>query len=134
MNESRPYRRAQSAWWWARPPYRSYTIRELCGVALALYAAILLAGLVCLARGPEAFEVYRRFLATPWSLLIHLLLLTVAIWHTWTWFQILPKTMPKLAWRGRLIRQQAVSRIATLFAAGCSTLLLVVAMVVGARL
>jgi fumarate reductase subunit C len=104
----------------------------LCGVGLALYAAILLAGLVCLWRGPEAFEAYRHFLASPWSLLMHLLVLAAAIWHVWTWFQILPKTLPKLVWRGKLVRQEVMARVATLLAVVCSVLLLLLAAVVGA--
>ena len=134
MSESRPYLRAQPRHWWAHAPYRAYTIRELSGVALALYAAILLAGLVSLARGPAAFETYRQFLASPLSLLIHLLLLTAAVWHMWTWFQILPKTMPKLVWRGSLIRQDVMSLTATAVAVACSLLLLALFIIVGAYL
>jgi fumarate reductase subunit C len=131
MSERRPYLRAQPRHWWAHPPYRAYTIRELCGVALALYAAILLAALICLVRGPEAFEAYRQFLASPTSLVIHLALLATTLWHMWTWFQILPKTMPKLVWRGKLIRQEFVSGAATLLAVACSSGLLALAVVVG---
>lgn len=134
MSESRPYLRSQPRYWWAHSPYRAYTIRELSGVALAVYAAILLAGLVCLVRGPVAFEAYRHFLASPWSLLIHLLLLAAAIWHMWTWFQTLPKTMPKFVWRGKLIRQDVMTGTATLFAVACSIILLALFMVVGAKL
>lgn len=132
MSERRPYLRPQSRTWWARPPYLGYTIRELTGVALGLYAAVLLAGLVCLALGPDAFEAYRRFLASPLSLLLHLFLLAAALWHSWTWFQILPKTMPKLLWRGHLVAQPAMTMAATLAAAGCFLVLLLVAMIAGA--
>lgn len=132
MTERRPYLRIQPRGWWARAPYRAYTIRELCGVALAIYAAILLIGLVCLLRGSEAFETYRKFLASPLSLLIHLLLLVATLWHTWTWCRILPKTMPKLVWHGSLIRQDLMTWVATLLAAGCS-LLVLVWVVVGTR-
>jgi len=134
MSESRPYLRAQPRHWWAHAPYRAYTIRELSGVALAFYAAILLAGLVSLTRGPAAFESYRQFLASPLSLLIHLLLLTAAVWHMWTWFQILPKTMPKLVWRGRLIRQDMMSLTATAVAIASSLFLLALFVIVGAYL
>ena len=134
MSESRPYLRAQPRHWWAHAPYRAYTIRELSGVGLALYAAILLAGLVSLARGPAAFETYRQFLASPLSLLIHLLLLTAAVWHMWTWFQILPKTMPKLVWRGRLIPQDMMSLTATAVAIASSLFLLALFVIVGAYL
>ncbi len=132
MSERRPYVRPQPRTWWAHPPYRAYTIRELCGVALALYAAVLLAGLICLARGPESYGTFRHFLASPWSLLIHLLLLAAALWHMWTWFQILPKTLPKLVWRGKLIPQHLMTSVATALAAGCSVLLVVLVVVIGA--
>ncbi len=132
MSELRPYLRAQPRYWWAQAPYRAYTIRELCGVVLAIYAAILLAGLIFLARGPEAYEAYRQFLASPWSLLIHLVLLVATLWHAWTWFQILPKTMPKLMRRGTPVRQSTMTKAAMLLAVVCSILLLASAAVVGA--
>src|SRR5947207_740916 len=58
MSERRPFTPVQSRTWWAHKPYLAYTIRELSGVAVALYGGILLAGLVCLWRGPEAYAVY----------------------------------------------------------------------------
>lgn len=134
MSESRPYLRTQPRNWWASPAYRAYTIRELTGVGLAIYAAILLAGLACLWRGPDAFEAYRHFLASPLSLVIHLLLLINVIWHAWTWFQILPKTQPKMMRGGKQIPQETITRVATLFAVACSVLLLLLAVVVGAWL
>ncbi|MFO1110933.1 MAG: fumarate reductase subunit C [Bradyrhizobium sp.] len=132
MSERRPYLRAQSRYWWVKPPYRAYTLRELCGVVLAAYAAILLIGLICLASGPEAYETYRRSLASPWSLLIHLVLLAAALWHVWTWFQILPKTMPKLIWQGMPVRQTTMTKVAILLAVVCSVMLLASAAIVGA--
>lgn len=132
MSERRPYLRAQPRYWWVQRPYRAYTVRELCGVVLAIYALILLVGLICLARGPQAYESYRQFLASPWSLLIHLVLLAVALWHVWTWFQILPKTMPKLVWHGTPVPQTTMTIVAVLLAVVCSVLLLALAVVVGA--
>jgi fumarate reductase subunit C len=132
MSERRPFRRAQPRYWWAHKPYLAYTVRELSGVAVALYGAILLAGLVCLWRGPGAYGVYRQILATPWSLLVHLVLLAAVLWHVVTWFQILPKTMPKLILQGRLVPPQRVTVIALSVALVCSTGLLVVFIVIGA--
>jgi Fumarate reductase subunit C len=132
MSERRPFRRPQPRYWWAHKPYLAYTLRELSGVAVALYGAILLAGLVCLWRGPEAFGIYRQVLASDWSLLVHLVLLAVVLWHVVTWFQILPKTMPKLILRGRLVPPRWVTAIGLLFAFVCSTGLLVVVIVIGA--
>jgi succinate dehydrogenase subunit C len=132
MSERRPFRRAQPRFWWAHKPYLAYTVRELSGVAVAVYGAILLAGLVCLWRGPEAFGVYRQILASPRSLLVHLVLLAAVLWHVVTWFRILPKTMPKLILRGRLVPPRRVTAIALSLAFVCSAGLLVVFIVIGA--
>jgi fumarate reductase subunit C len=131
MSERRPFRRAQPNDWWARPPYLAYTVRELTGVGIALYAAILFAGLVALWRGPEAFVVYAQWLASPASLLLHLLLLVVMLWHVVTWFQILPKTMPKLILHGRLVEQRTITAAALAVGLACSVLLLIVAVIAG---
>jgi fumarate reductase subunit C len=132
MSERRPFHRPQPRYWWAHRPYLAYTLRELTGVAVALYGAILLAGLVCLWRGPEAFEVYRKILASNGSLLVHLVLLAAVLWHVITWFQILPKTMPKLILGGRLVPPRRVTAIALVLAFFCSTGLLVVVIAIGA--
>jgi fumarate reductase subunit C len=132
MSESRPFRRAQPAGWWAHPPYLAYTLRELTGVGIALYGAVLFAGLVALWRGADAFEAYRQWLASPLSLLLHVLLLAVMIWHVVTWFQILPKTMPKVIWQGRPVAQAHITAGALVVGALCSILLLIVAVIAGA--
>jgi fumarate reductase subunit C len=131
MSERRPFHRPQPRYWWAHKPYLAYTLRELTGVAVALYGAILLAGLVCLWRGAEAFDVYRKILASEWSLLVHLVLLAAVLWHVITWFQILPKTMPKLILGGRLVPPRRVTAVALVLAFFCSTGLLVVVIVIG---
>ena len=132
MSERRPFIRPQPRYWWAHKPYLSYTVRELSGVAVAAYGAILVAGLICLWRGPDAYAVYRQILASDWSFLVHLILLAAVLWHVVTWFQILPKTMPKLILRGRQIPQRQVTAMALLFAAVCSTALLIVVVAIGA--
>jgi fumarate reductase subunit C len=132
MSERRPFHRPQPRYWWAHRPYLAYTLRELTGVAVALYGAILLAGLVCLWRGLQAFDVYRQVLASGWSLLVHLVLLAAMLWHVVTWFQILPKTMPKLILGGQLVPPRRVTAMALLLAFFCSTGLLVVVIAIGA--
>jgi len=132
MSERRPYHRVQPRNWWARKPYLAYTLRELTGVAVALYGAILLAGIVCLWRGPAAFDAYRRVAAGDAALLVHLLLLAAVLWHVVTWFRILPKTMPKLILGGRLIPPATVTAVALVFAAACSAGLVIAVILIGA--
>jgi len=132
MSERRPFHRPQPRGWWAHKPYLAYTMRELSGVAVALYGAILLAGLICLWRGPEAYAVYRKILSSDGAFVVHLLLLAAVLWHVLTWFQILPKTMPKLILRGQPVPQRQVTAIALLVAVVCSVALLVVFVAIGA--
>lgn len=129
MSEQRPFHRPQPHHWWAHEPYLAYTVRELSGVAVAVYGAILLAGLICLWRGPEAYAVYRLVLSSDAAFAVHLVLLAAMLWHVLTWFQILPKTMPKLILRGRPVPQRQVTAIALLVAMVCSAALLVVVVV-----
>lgn len=124
MNERRPYRRPMPGNWWAKPPYRAYTARELSGVAVAAYGGVLFAGLASLARGPESWAGFVDFLKSPASLLLHVLLLAAVIFHVVTWFQTLPKTMPKMIVNGAAVPAKKITRIATIFA-GATSLALV---------
>ena len=133
MSERRPFHRPQPRRWWAHKPYLAYSVRELSGVAVAVYGAILLAGLICLWRGPEAYAVYRRILSSDASFVVHLILLAAVLWHVLTWFQILPKTMPKLILRGRQVPQRQVTAMALLVAVVCSVGLLVVVVAIGGK-
>src|SRR5271165_3731617 len=125
--QRRPYRRPMQSLWWAAKPYRGYTIRELTGVGVALYGLVLLAGLAALAAGRDRFESYMDFLAGGWSLLLHLVLLAVMLWHAVTWFQTLPKTMPKLFIAGKVMPQRRMTAVALLAAILCWGLTLALA-------
>jgi fumarate reductase subunit C len=105
----RPYLRPAETSWWMHSPYLAYTLRELTGVAVAGYAIVLLAGLISLASGKSAYDAWLDFLGSPWSLALHLLFLIGMIAHVWTWFQIMPKTIPRLVFRGRVVPQNRIT-------------------------
>lgn len=115
-----PFLRAQPSDWWAKPPYLAYTVRELTGAAIGIYGAILFCGLLCLWLGEDSFNGYVRVLASPWAIGLHVLLLAAMVWHTITWFQILPKTMPRIVLGGRVVPQRTITLAATAFALCCS--------------
>ncbi|RBP05067.1 fumarate reductase subunit C [Roseiarcus fermentans] len=128
MSESRPYRRPiDPKWWWAPGPYRAYTLRELSGVAVALYGAVLFAGLICLVSGPMAWDSFLGFLRSPVSIVLHLVLLAGVVYHVKTWFETLPKTMPKMIVNGKQVPATEITRKAQMVAAGCSLVLVVIA-------
>jgi fumarate reductase subunit C len=124
MSERRPYRRAMTPFWWARKPYRAYTIRELTGVVVAAYALILLWGLIALARGAEHYDAFLACLRGRGSMALHGFLLLGTLWHAVTWFQTLPKTMPKVFISGKVLPQKTMTNGALLVAALCWVALL----------
>ena len=91
------YRRPMAGWWQRNPYYRWYMLRELSCVFVTAYALVLLVGLYRLAQGPEAFAAWQAALAAPGSLVFHLVALVLVGYHSWTWFKIMPKTLPRIA-------------------------------------
>jgi fumarate reductase subunit C len=127
MSGPRPYVRPAETLWWAHPPYLAYTLREATGVAVAGYALVLLAGLVSLASGERAYDAWLDFLKSPWSLALHALFLIGMIVHDWTWFRIMPKTMPRLVIGGRLVPQNWITAVGLAMATAAFIIILLVA-------
>lgn len=89
----RTYVRPVAGWWTRNPYFLAYMAREVTALFVAFYALVLLAGLARLSQGPAAFEEWLEGLRSPWSIAFHLVLLAVFLYHTWSWFRIMPKTM-----------------------------------------
>ena len=123
-----PYLRPIDPYWWAKPPYLAYTLREATGIAIAAYAIVLLAGVVCLATGENAYDGWLAFLASRWSLVLHAMILIAMLFHVWTWFAIMPKTMPRLVIGGRYVEPRLITAAGIVVAALASLLLLVIAL------
>ena len=98
-----PYVRPMAGWWRRNPFFVRYMAREATAVFVAAYALVLLAGLVRLAQGREAFEAWLDALRSPWSIAFHALLVLAFVYHTWSWFRIMPKTLPPLGISPRAI-------------------------------
>ncbi len=89
-----PYQRRVAPTWWLRNrAYFLFIVRELTSVFIAAYLILFLLLLYQLSVGREAYEAYLRFLATPGMLVFHVLALTAALFHTLTWFNLLPNIM-----------------------------------------
>jgi fumarate reductase subunit C len=122
----RPYLRAIDSLWWAKPPYLAYTLREAAGIAIAAYAVVLLAGVICLALGENAYNAWLGFLASRWSLALHAIFLIAMLFHVWTWFAIMPKTMPRLIIGGRYVEPRFITAAGITVAALASFVLLAI--------
>ncbi len=108
MSARNTYVRPMAGWYRRNPRFMAYILREGTSVFVALYAAILLWGLTALSGGPASFERWLAFLASPLSLLLHLVILAAAVYHTWSWFQVAPKATPPLVLRGKPVPDSAI--------------------------
>ncbi|HJV52427.1 MAG TPA: fumarate reductase subunit C [Noviherbaspirillum sp.] len=117
----RPYVRPMAGWWRSNPFFARYMAREATALVVAAYAFVLLAGLLCLASGEAAYERWLAALAHPLSVVLHVAAVAVMAYHTWSWFDIMPKTMPPLIIGGKRVAGEVITR-AGLAAAVVATL------------
>ena len=108
------WRRPMAGWWRRHPFYLRYMLREASALCITAYALLLLAGLVCLQRGEAAYNGWRALLDAPWSIGLHGVALVVMGDHAITWFQVLPKTLPRLPVPARWVTLGAIALSAVL--------------------
>jgi fumarate reductase subunit C len=106
----RPYIRPMQGWWRRDPFFVRYMVREVTAVAVAVYALILMAGVVCLAQGALAWNLWLAAMRSPWSLLLHGVLLYAMVVHAKSWFEIMPKTMPMMFVGGKRVPGSTITR------------------------
>jgi fumarate reductase subunit C len=111
MSARRPYVRPMAGWWRRNPWFGEYMLHEATALAVVAYALILLAGLFQLGQGEAAWARWLAFLASPLSLVIHGVLLLAFAYHAWTWFKIMPRTMPPIRFRGARVAAATITRI-----------------------
>jgi fumarate reductase subunit C len=102
------YVRPMSGWWRRNPFYLWYMLREASSVFITAYAALLLWGLARLAQGKPAFDAWIEALRSPLLIALHVVALVLVIYHAWTWFKVMPKTMPFISLGGRRVADRAI--------------------------
>jgi len=125
MSARRPYVRPMAGWWRRNPWFGEYMLHEATALAVAAYALILLAGLFQLGQGEAAWTQWLAFLASPLALVLHAVLLLAFAYHAWTWFKIMPRTMPPIRFRGARVAAATITRIGLAAALVASALLYV---------
>lgn len=113
------WRRPMAGWWRRNPFYVRYMLREASCLFIIAYALILLAGLYRLVQGEAAFGAWVAALRAPGALVFHGVALVFAAYHSWTWFAVMPKTLPPLPVPDRAI---VATGIATALAASAALL------------
>ena len=77
----RPFLRevSRTRWFFRHPRYLRYMAREITCVFIAVYTALLVIGVLRLSQGREAYEAFLLALASPASIVFHLLALGFAL-------------------------------------------------------
>ena len=109
MSNRRPYVRSMDGWWKRDAYFVRYMAREVTAVFVAAYAVVLLIGLVRLGQGRAAYEAWLQALKSPLSLAFHLIVLAVFCYHTWSWFSIMPKTLPIMFVGGKRVQPGTIT-------------------------
>ena len=113
----RPYVRPMTGWWRRDPFFIRYMVREVTAVIVALYAIVLMVGAIRLSQGEAAWNGWLEALRSPLSIVVHLVLLAGMIYHTVSWFEIMPKTMPMMFVGGKRIAATTITRVGLAVAA-----------------
>ncbi len=108
-DKRRPYVRSMDGWWKKDPYFLRYMAMEATSVLVAVYAVILLVGLLRLSQGEAAYNGWLAALKSPLSVGFHGLILLVFAYHTWSWFKVMPKTMPMIFLGGKKLPQAAIT-------------------------
>ena len=127
MSNRRPYVRSMDGWWKRDTYFIGYMAREVTAVFVAAYAVVLLVGLVRLGQGEAAFNGWLQYMKTPQMLVFHLIVLATFVYHTWSWFNIMPKTMPIMFVGGKRVQPGTITGIGLAAAVvACLAVLLIV--------
>lgn len=126
MTVRKPYIRSMEKWWRRDPFFVRYMMRELTAPFVAIYAVILLVGLVRLAEGEAAYNAWLAALTHPASILFHWVLFIAITYHAMTLWKVMPKTMPRLTLGGRALPESTVTVIGWIVTLGVSVAVYVV--------
>ncbi|TEW56797.1 fumarate reductase subunit C [Psychromonas sp. RZ22] len=94
MSKRKPYTREMKSDWWLKDLfYSKYMLREGSSILITLYSLILAWGVFRLSQGEVAFNAWMEALQSPLSIILHIVALIFALYHSITWFSLAPKAL-----------------------------------------
>lgn len=126
MSKRKPYVRSMDGWWKKNPFFVEYMVHEATALFVAAYVLVLLVGVIRLGQGEAAWNGWLAAMQSPASLVAHLVLLAGALYHTYSWFKILPITMPPVVVGGKKMAPETLTASALTAAAVAGLVLLAV--------
>ena len=123
----RPYLRPMTGWWRRDPFFVRYMVREATAIVVGLYAIVLMVGAIRLSQGEAAWNGWLEALRSPAAIVFHLVLLAGMVYHTYSWFEIMPKTMPMMFVGGKRVAAATITRAGLLVAVAAALALFALA-------
>ena len=94
MSKRKPYtREIETTWWLKSKFYTMYMLREGSSIFITFYSLVLTWGLLCLSRSEASFNSWLDTLQNPFFIILHLIVLVFALYHSITWFALAPKAI-----------------------------------------
>ncbi len=121
------FKRPMTGWWRRDPFFVRYMWREATALGALAYAVVLTIGVLRLAQGQAAWDGWLEALRSPLAIAFHIVLLVGMVYHAVTWFEVMPKTLPPLYWRGVRVRDAVLMRAGLLAAVATNLALLLLA-------
>lgn len=88
------YKPEMSIFWWVKQkPYVLFILRELTSIFVAAYAILMMIQINALRQGPDAWESLIASFSSPLSIVLHIIVLAMILFHTFTWFNLTPTAM-----------------------------------------
>jgi fumarate reductase subunit C len=126
MDKRRPYVRSTDGWWKRDPYYLRYMAMEATSVLVAVYAVILLVGLARLAQGEAAYNGWLAALKSGPSIALHVVILVVFLYHLWSWFKVMPKTLPLIFVDGKKLPAETITYTGVTLAVVVNVIVLII--------
>ena len=126
MDKRRPYMRSMDSWWKRDPFFIRYIAMEATSILVAVYAAILLVGLLRLSQGEAAYNGWLQALKSGPSIALHVVILLVFLYHLWSWFKVMPKTMPMIFVGGSKLPGETITYTGVTVAVVVNVLVLII--------
>jgi len=80
-------------WWLGRWNYTWFILRELSSAFVAWWVIVTLMQIAAVLDGPQAYAAFAAWMAQPILIIVNLISLIFVLFHTVSWFRLVPQAM-----------------------------------------
>jgi fumarate reductase subunit C len=107
--QPKPYERPMSPFWYFdRWPYLKFILRESSSFFVAYFAVVILIHICAISSGPSSYAAFSAWMRTPTMITVNLIAFVFVVFHTVTWFMLVPRVMVRQV-MGRSLPEMAAA-------------------------